>query len=1342
MMRRERSGLWLATAVACLWAPLLGFAAGEAAAAKQILEATGVKGGLVIHIGCGDGKLTAALRANDSYSVHGLDADAKHVAAARKNVAAAGLYGKVAIDRLAGTRLPYVDNLANLVVASVKGQVSSEEIARVLAPRGKALVRSGSSLDTRPGRRRPALTLDTQAPSGLRGWSLFTKPVPREIDDWTHYLHDASNNAVSQDYVAGPPRRMQWLGSPRWARHHDHMSSLSSLVSAHGRLFYIFDEGSTASVVLPSHWFLIGRDAFNGTILWKRPIQKWFTQLWPLKSGPAMLTRRLVAVGDEVYVTLGLDAPVSALDAATGKTLRTYKGTRHTDEILAHDGVLFLAVNKKPEIRWGGSRASTSDIRRQVRDPRWASADSTVVAIKADTGATLWTHDATLSASTLAADAQRVYFHDGQKIVALDRRTGKQAWVSEAMPVWAPKQVQSYFVPILVVYKDVVLWTGGETSIPHRASKDAMYGLDAKTGKKLWSAPHGPSGYQSAEDLLVAGGLVWSGATVNGGVDGIFRGYDPRTGELRKEFAPDTPEGTYWFHHRCHRGKATDRYLLMSRTGIEFIDIEKKTWDINHWTRGACLTGVMPCNGLIYCPPHDCACYPEAKTFGFNALAPARRDEGRGARDEEPAARLERGPAYGSSLDTRHSTLDTSAEWPTYRHDAARSGFTKTSVPAELKPAWERKLGGRLSSVVVADGKLFVASVDEHSIHALDAKTGEPAWSYTAGGRVDSPPTIWQGLCLFGSADGHVYCLRAADGALAWRFLAAPVDQRQMAFEQVESVWPVHGSILVQNGAAYFTAGRSMFLDGGLRLYRLDARTGRVLSMTAMSDKDPEKDTSLQHRHKVLNMPVALPDVLSSDGKRVYMRSQAFDLEGKRQAVGPHSPDPAGQGSVQRGDEVHLFAPYGFLDSEWFHRSYWVYGRSFAGGHAGYYQAAKFTPAGRILAAGDKRVYGYARKPQYLRWTTPLEYHLFATSNEPPELPPMPSGRARRGSRATGSWIQVNNTESLNPTGKPLAVEALVRADKPNGVVVARGGPSQGYALFLKGGTPHFAIRSDQKIHQVAAKQKIVGQWTHLAGVLTADKQLELYVDGKLADSAKAGVFIAGEPAQDMQIGADADTGQGVADYTGPFPLTGLIDEVRVYHGSVTAAEVAKHCATPGDTAAAKAKLVLHFTFEKGNANDQSGSKNHGQLGTVKAIKGKAGNAMQFTGKAGGAGGRPRKSHFVEYQWSVDGPPLAVRAMVLAGKTLFIAGPPDVLDEDAAVRQLDDPRVVEALAGQDAALRGEKGALLLAVSTADGKTLAQRTLPSMPAWDAMAAAHGRLYMATTDGKIVCLAGVE
>jgi hypothetical protein len=223
-------------------------------------------------------------------------------------------------------------------------------------------------------------------------------------------------------------------------------------------------------------------------------------------------------------------------------------------------------------------------------------------------------------------------------------------------------------------------------------------------------------------------------------------------------------------------------------------------------------------------------------------------------------------------------------------------------------------------------------------------------------------------------------------------------------------------------------------------------------------------------------MPVALPDVLSSDGERMYMRSQVLDLNGNRLALGPHTGDLVLQATVQRGDEVHLSAPYGFLDGSFFHRSYWVYGRSFSGSHGGYYQAGKFAPSGRILTADQRNVYGYGRKPQYLRWTTPMEYHLFATSNEPPELPDIAGWR--QGTKS--AWISVERSASLHPAKTPLAVEAWVNAEKPAGAIVANGGPAHGYALFLQQGRPHFAVRVKDEAFVVGAKKRVVGDWVHL----------------------------------------------------------------------------------------------------------------------------------------------------------------------------------------------------------------------------------------------------------------------
>ena len=113
-----------------------GPARADTAQAQQILEATGVKGGLVVHLGCGDGKLTAALRASDSYLVHGLDTDRAMVAKAREHIRSLGIYGVVSVDRQSGNRLPYAENLVNLLVAEQLGNIPMDEAMRVLAPRG------------------------------------------------------------------------------------------------------------------------------------------------------------------------------------------------------------------------------------------------------------------------------------------------------------------------------------------------------------------------------------------------------------------------------------------------------------------------------------------------------------------------------------------------------------------------------------------------------------------------------------------------------------------------------------------------------------------------------------------------------------------------------------------------------------------------------------------------------------------------------------------------------------------------------------------------------------------------------------------------------------------------------------------------------------------------------------------------------------------------------------------------------------------------------------------------------------------------------------------------------
>jgi hypothetical protein len=108
------------------------------------------------------------------------------------------------------------------------------------------------------------------------------------------------------------------------------------------------------------------------------------------------------------------------------------------------------------------------------------------------------------------------------------------------------------------------------------------------------------------------------------------------------------------------------------------------------------------------------------------------------------------------------------------------------------------------------------------------------------------------------------------------------------------------------------------------------------------------------------------------------------------------------------------------------------------------------------------------------------------------------------------------------------------------------------------------------------------------------------------------------------------------------------------------------------------------------------------------------------------------------YRWAEGNPPIQARAMVLAGDTLFVAGPPDVLDEEEAFRHPLDPAIQAKLEAQAAALQGRLGGQLLAVSAKDGKLLRACQLGAMPTFDGMAAADGKLYLTTVDGKVLCL----
>ncbi|MFW6162281.1 MAG: PQQ-binding-like beta-propeller repeat protein, partial [Planctomycetota bacterium] len=489
-----------------------------------------------------------------------------------------------------------------------------------------------------------------------------------------------------------------------------------------------------------------------------------------------------------------------------------------------------------------------------------------------------------------------------------------------------------------------------DRKIDWREIRGRLHAFAADTGKELWSRPCASWGWGHPADVFAVHGLVWvhsyegrprrprqcrprsardlpdTEARIRGS---RVLGLDPATGEIRREFS-NLEAFDNGHHHRCYRNKATTRWLMTSYRGLEFLSWDGDTPRLNHWVRGTCRLGAFACNGLVYATPHPCNCYITAKLNGFLALAPL--GEGREARDEgraEQTPRLERGPAYESPLDTRHSTLDTSA-WPTYRHDPQRSGSTPEALGGELEPAWTAEVGGRPSACTVAGGKVFVASVPTHEVCAFDAGEGEPAWRFTAGGPVDTPPTICGGLAIFGCADGWVYAVRATDGALAWRFRAAPAERLVGAFGHLGSAWPLHGSVLARDGRVYAVAGRSSFLDGGLYASCLEAQTGKVLAEENLATRH---DMDVDIGRNQADYHGTLPDILAADGDTVRMRGLPLF------------------GDLDRGTKASssvLRPTAGFLDGSWFNRTHW-----FLDG----------KPLGELLVHDDRAVYGVKAYP-------------------------------------------------------------------------------------------------------------------------------------------------------------------------------------------------------------------------------------------------------------------------------------------------------------------------------------------------------------------------------------------
>lgn len=600
------------------------------------------------------------------------------------------------------------------------------------------------------------------------GYNRIVRPRPPGMADWPTRTNETQGNLISPDSALRAPFELRWVDGPALGLY----SVNATLSSAEGRYFACTPWDAANVGAAKQDVILVARNAFNGLPLWRHT------------AGPAAVKYGVCPVAGRVFV-VGAERPFEAIgfDAATGERV--------------------CAIPLENDVKFSGWGPAGDAIVMAVSPSRGANRrDVGLLCADARTGATRWKRDDGSWPFLIAGDA---VYTVGESITAVDAGSGVVRWQAATPPLGE----SSLVMPALAS----LCYVDGETLVV--ATKTHLAAYATTDGAVRWSlALPSPDGKDAA--VYRAKPYPWKGGVAVGP-----KLYDLLTGrELGPAPAP--------FGARCMPRVVSANYTIGIAKGRDLGLLDDP--DLKNILRFAgmdsiCSVGLMVANGMMYSGPSFCSCV-HGKIEGFPAFGTA------GIRVTDAEIVAARPVVTGRGGQRPFDTATEPAAWPIYRGDLQRRAASAAPVPRRLEVLWSQKLGAMPEGVIgqgwrsrvscgltaptVAGGRVFVADAEAHRVLALSAADGRPLWTFQAGGRVDTPPTIHEGRCVFGSRDGWVYCLRADDGTEVWRTRAAPAEQYVVAYGQVESAWPVPGSVAVKDGLVLLSAGRSHGVDGGL----------------------------------------------------------------------------------------------------------------------------------------------------------------------------------------------------------------------------------------------------------------------------------------------------------------------------------------------------------------------------------------------------------------------------------------------------------------------------------------------------------------------------------------------
>jgi len=818
-----------------------------------------IHGGLVVQLGVPETELVVQMAETGRYIIHVLDTDGETISKTQTVLHSKNVYGVASAETVDDyEHLPYTENLINLIVAG-PGTAGIEEIFRVLVPQGAVIL-------TAPGSMNPE-KLEAAGFESVREvvspldenhkWLLASKPWPESMGHWTHSRHDANGNAVSPDTEVGEPKRIRWI-----AGHSG--TEVEGMVTDGGRNFY-------------GH--ALTRDSFNGMRLWHRDLTQTEEEMDPANFVMKRLSgdlARPVATEKYLFAVAFPTKSLVALDAKTGEVVRSFPEIATPKELIQSKGTVV------------------------------ATSSSGIYGFSAETGNILWMKEAS-SARTIVAGGDRVSYIQGEprkgeksEAVTLDLYTGDVLWKNSDYP-WLDKVRRS------VLYGDQLAYE--VSSFNNSDTDNGIHIVSAEDGDLSWEKTYAPGmNHNRQARAMFIGDDIWiqQGGKINYD-DKEKSQFNPvevaslnrNTGEVGKVLAAGLGH--------CAPPVATVNMIFSGV--VEMTDLKSGELMLNSITKSNCSreNGFTPANGLVYATPKHCTCWPMLR--GYVAMAAEHPGVKTGNYPPAlPAEQIEFAvTAEGATIDA-DAPAPLASDWPMYRHDVWRSSSSTTPGPEKIAIQWSAAVApeqdalppssalrfdwsdnpfvkGRLTPPTIANGRAYVARPDAHEVIAVNTATGKVVWRFTARGRVDTPPTIHNGLAIFGDHGGYVHAVRADNGKPVWKFQAAPLDERMGAYGQIESAWPVAGSVLVMDDVAYFVAGRQELSDGGVFIFSVNPMTGEknwVKKHNSIPQKgyDGKNDESFGF-YKNSGLEFDPVDLLHREGDRIAMSRWLIDVDGK-----------------------------------------------------------------------------------------------------------------------------------------------------------------------------------------------------------------------------------------------------------------------------------------------------------------------------------------------------------------------------------------------------------------------------------------------------------------------------